>query len=196
MRRGRGCFIFRFWADSGESDGTPRRALNSCPARLASAMPSFARLASSQPVNSPSLLCSVRPWRRITIASAAAKALGWQFDARGMVRTTFSAGRPMYKASTAGAGFVLERSTARSKREGSAARSINFRSSSSLANALTAGWSVCLKWPGTRLTSSASASRAARNSPLSSKKAPDTWALTLCSVRCGIKSPDGNRSNE
>ena len=26
VRRGRGCFVFRYWADSGEGDGTPRRA--------------------------------------------------------------------------------------------------------------------------------------------------------------------------
>ena len=29
--------FLRFWADSGEGDGTPRRALNNCPARFASA---------------------------------------------------------------------------------------------------------------------------------------------------------------
>ena len=62
----------------------------------------FAKDASSQPVNNPNLLCSVRPWRRMTIASLAANAAGWHVDGFGILVTTRSAGRPMYRASTAG----------------------------------------------------------------------------------------------
>ena len=77
-------------------------ARSNCPARFASAMPSLASDASSQPVNNPNLLCSVRPWRKMTIASLAANAAGWHVDCFGILVTTRSAGRPMYNASTAG----------------------------------------------------------------------------------------------